>query len=45
MAVNITVVLIKSKIMTTRLNGLTINDMEKAVTITSPESRDVRFDC
>ena len=32
-AVNITVLVIKSEIMTMRVNGLTINDMEKAITI------------
>jgi len=32
-AVNNTVLLIKSEIMTTTVNGLTINDTEKAITI------------
>jgi len=32
-AVTITVILVKSKIMTTRVNRLTINDIEQAITI------------
>jgi len=32
-AINITVLLTKCKIMTTRVNGLTINDIEKAIAI------------
>ena len=45
MAFSITALLMKSKIMTTSANGLTINDMKKAISIISEGRRVVAPPC